>query len=236
MKYLIIIILSLSILLTGCKKEEVSNNSEINNTTKPIDNSTITQKVSSSTQENQNNVDYDDWKTYSSEEYGFEFKYPVYAVAYIKYWDGNYKECNVETKNSFFVPYDVFSKNGNFYLREQYFYNKESCEKELNSYNIINRDESEILTPWHLRVVNVDNDDELGNFIKKNFGESCTYNKNKTRDGIFSIVIQGDGKSLADTNCPVNYESILKYDSKNKRLIYWNLGQECILKKLDSEC
>ncbi|MCK5416526.1 hypothetical protein KAI92_03810 [Candidatus Parcubacteria bacterium] len=73
MKYLIITILSLLILLTGCKKEEVFNDSKIDNTTNQIDDSTTTQEISSLTQEND---EYKDWKTYQNDEIGFKLNCP----------------------------------------------------------------------------------------------------------------------------------------------------------------
>ncbi|MCK5415842.1 hypothetical protein KAI92_00255 [Candidatus Parcubacteria bacterium] len=104
MKYLIITILSLSILLTGCKKEEPIINNIDDNKPKISDNNTIKQQdtvKASSTIENENQdiedkiidikieeskeitpneyktkLDISDWKTYKNKELGYSVKYP----------------------------------------------------------------------------------------------------------------------------------------------------------------
>lgn len=92
MKYLIITILTLTIFLTGCKKQEIVVNNNI------VQKDVIEKNIKSSTStqiediEESTNIDgiYKDWKTYRNDEYWFEISYPTdwnaYSVDEVGIW------------------------------------------------------------------------------------------------------------------------------------------------------
>jgi hypothetical protein len=68
---------------------------------------------------------------------------------------------------------------------------------------------------------------EIDQWMKKTFGKGCSLGGQEATNqiGVVNLKIQGDGKGLGDTECPVNYAVFLRYSLSKHQLIYWVLGQ-----------
>ena len=83
---------------------------------------------------------------------------------------------------------------------------------------------------WRITIKDIGSESELDAFIKQYYGTSCSYHKVATIfPDTFDIVLEGDGKSLDVTECPINYDYYLKYNPVSKKIASWNTSQECQL-------
>jgi hypothetical protein len=73
----------------------------------------------------------------------------------------------------------------------------------------------------------VHSDDELDAFVKARYGSGCSVGEREAsdQDGVYRVRIQGDGKDLSETQCPVNYATMVKYAPEANKVVAWNLGQ-----------
>jgi hypothetical protein len=82
-------------------------------------------------------------------------------------------------------------------------------------------------TMWKLVAVEVHDDAELEAFIKSRYGSGCSIKEKEAtgQDGVYRVRIQGDGKDLSETLCPLNYGTVVKYYPEGNKVIAWDLGQ-----------
>jgi hypothetical protein len=80
---------------------------------------------------------------------------------------------------------------------------------------------------WQIVSADVHNDDELDAFVKARYGSGCSVKEREAsgQDGVYRVRIEGDGKDLAETQCPLNYATMVKYAPAANKVIAWNLGQ-----------
>lgn len=170
------------------------------------------------------------WIDYNNEKYSFTFNYP-YTSINNKWW-GNLTE--EKPLLNLLLPNQVLSKGNNFYLTQKYNVevNKQSGEliKTENTFipEYIENDNSYPL-PWHIVILDVNNEADLDLVIKKKLGVGCSY-KSKIAtsfEGNYRIEIEGDGKDLGETLCPVNYANYIIYSPQVKKVAFWSVGQEC---------
>lgn len=180
--------------------------------------------------ESRNIRDSIEWVEYKNEQYSFTFNYP-YTSINNKWW-GNLTE--EKPLLNLLLPNQVLSKGNNFYLTQKYNVevNKQSGEliKTENTFipEYIENDNSYPL-PWHIVILDVNNEADLDLVIKKKLGVGCSY-KSKIAtsfEGNYRIEIEGDGKDLGETLCPVNYANYIIYSPQVKKVAFWSVGQEC---------
>ena len=82
--------------------------------------------------------------------------------------------------------------------------------------------------PWAILVKEVSNDSELDNFLKQKYGSGCSLGEKTVsgQTGVFDIQIQGDGKNLGETECPLNFATIVKYTPSKGLVASWDIGQD----------
>jgi len=176
------------------------------------------------------------WDLYTNHKYGFSIKIPK------KMFHGYGSECEWEIDSyrpkGGIVPVKIF-EGENIYISSEYFYELtgesvrnnihyySGCDKVINSLSHLKNDKYFQQQSWEFVVRDITNDSELENFIKERYGSGCKLgSKNpSSQSGVFDISIQGDGKDLEETKCPLNYMTVLKYYPKNEIAISWNLGQ-----------
>lgn len=104
------------------------------------------------------------------------------------------------------------------------------CEKTVNSLEKIKAGEGYPIGPnnWSIIIKQVKNDKELENLIKEYYGSSCTLGQKRPtyQSGVYDVDIKGDDKSLFETQCPLNYRSILLYYPEKNKIARWNMGQD----------
>lgn len=180
--------------------------------------------------ESRNIREYIEWVDYNNEEYNFSFNYPLASVN--NKWWGNL----IEKKPllNLLLPNQVLSKNNNFYLTQKYDVEVDSRTGDLikteNTFipEYKENDRSYPLS-WHIVVLDVKNEADLDLVIKQKLGFGCGY-KSKIATGFadnYRIEIEGDGKDLGETLCPVNYANYIIYSPLVKRVAFWSVGQEC---------
>jgi hypothetical protein len=174
--------------------------------------------------------EYIEWTEYKNEEYGFSFNYPVVSVN--NKWWGNLSE--EKPLLNLLLPNQVLSKNNNFYLTQKY-----DSEVNLQTGELIKTENTFIPEykennysyplPWHIVILNVEDETNLDLVIKQKLGSGCSYKTKiatKFEDN-YRIEINGDGKDLGETLCPVNYANYIIYSPAVKKAAFWSVGQEC---------
>lgn len=172
-----------------------------------------------------------EWLDYENKEYGFAMQYPAKSING-RFWTGLPAELTAE---DVLMPDRILVKNNNFYLNQQY-----SLELDSQSGKFIEKENSFIPEydgqpgygyPWHIVILDIKDEVELGEFIKQKYGSGCNYESKKKTDFAdnYEIKIIGDGKDLGSTACPVNYEYYIRYSPTRQKVAFWHTGQECII-------
>ncbi|MBU4347246.1 hypothetical protein KJ586_00070 [Patescibacteria group bacterium] len=178
------------------------------------------------------------WITYQNEEYGFEIKYPEKSI-HGKYWTGLPEGM---TDSDALIANKIFVKDNNFYLNQEYEqrFDWQSGQfiKTQNTFIPEYKGEVNYGFPWHIIVLDIDNENELDKLIKQKYGEGCNYQEKYETNfsGTYDVKIKGDGKDMSSTKCPINYKYHLKYSSVYKKAAFWHAGQECILGLSFDDC
>lgn len=165
------------------------------------------------------------WLTYQNEKYGFIFSYPDKSID-SSYWTGQSANPAAASQD-ILVPNKILEKNNVFYIRS----GNQSFEQVEAIYNKIQADSGgadKYGLSWRMVIKDINSEQELGAFIKDQYGSACSYKKTAT---VFSdtldVIIKGDGKPLDLSGCPVNYNYHIKYSPVNKKVAFWQTGQEC---------
>ncbi|MFA6331281.1 MAG: hypothetical protein WCX32_04685 [Clostridia bacterium] len=171
-----------------------------------------------------------EWREYKNDEYNFTFNYPLSSIN--NKWWGNLNE--ERQLVDLLLPNQVLSKNNNFYLTQKY--NVEidwqTCEltkKENTFIPEYKEGDRSYPLPWHIVIFDVEDERDLDLIIKKKLGLGCSY-KTKIATNFadnFRVEIDGDGKDLGETLCPVNYANYIIYSPQVKKVAFWSVGQEC---------
>ncbi len=196
---------------------------------------TNTEPTTTDTASTINSVDQT-WNKYTNHKYGFSIKVPK------KMYHGYGSACEWKTdsyrpKNGI-VPVKIF-EDENIYISSEYFYELtgetirdnihyySGCEKVANSLARLKDDKYFQQQSWKFVIRDIDNDTQLENFIKERYGSGCKLGEKNSSDqsGVFDVSILGDGKDLEDTECPLNYMTVLKYYPAKNKAISWDLGQ-----------
>ena len=191
---------------------------------------------------NLNKVDISKWTDYSNSQLGFSIKIPLEVPTLYR--------CS-DSKQVGNTPLGVFedNQNGSIYISQKYYYDANwsqteqkyigDCSKITYSLESLKKEEkannlaglaSHPFLGWKIIVNNPKNESELANFVKQNFGSTCTISsKDIQEDGNYEISIKGKdvGQNLMDTNCPTNFEYKILYSPEKNKLMSVILGQEC---------
>ena len=73
----------------------------------------------------------------------------------------------------------------------------------------------------------INNEAELESFIQDRYGDGCSLGDQVVtdHDGVFDVRIEGDGLDMSETECPVNYMTVLKYYPAENKVASWHMGQ-----------
>ncbi len=160
------------------------------------------------------------WLSYQNNDLGLTFNYPDQVIPGM-YWT------SYDAVSQVIRPSIVLAKDNILYIKsgECFF---DSVETEYQKYKQEHGGNFGLDPSWRITVADVNNEQELSDFIKQNYGKACSYHKVATAfSDTFDIVLDGDGKSLDVSECPVNYNYYLKYSPISKKVAFWNTSQEC---------
>ena len=100
------------------------------------------------------------------------------------------------------------------------------CLAVSNSLELL-RDPDYYQEMWQIVVKDIHDDQDLEAFLKSRYGSSCSLGEkvSSTQEGVYDVKIQGDGKDLSETSCPLNYGTVVKYYPEGNKVIAWDTGQ-----------
>jgi hypothetical protein len=80
---------------------------------------------------------------------------------------------------------------------------------------------------WAIQVAAVEDEDALARFIQDRYGSGCAVGELATtgQEGVFDVRIEGDGKHFTESTCPINYATVVRYDTLGNQVAAWDLGQ-----------
>lgn len=211
----------------------------------PTSSEQATDQTPSPTQENANqnqpissltSID-ETWNLYTNYQYGFSLKIPkVMSHSYGSMCDWTNDSYRPKTGN---VPVKVFEEEESIFISSDFFYNLAGetvknnvhyyteCNKIINSISNLKNDQYFQQQSWQIVIKNIHNNTELENFIKERYGQGCKLGDQAAahQSGVFDVSIKGDGKDLSETECPLNYMTVLKYYPQKNIAVSWHLGQ-----------
>jgi hypothetical protein len=138
-----------------------------------------------------------------------------------------------------FVPVGIFEDADAVYITPEHYFELagervdggthyyDECNQITNSLELLRDHDIPMLQFWKLVVQEVRDEGELEDFIKARFGSGCSLGEQvaSAQAGVFDVSILGDGKDLAESQCPMNYGYRVKYFPSGGRVIAWNIGQ-----------
>jgi hypothetical protein len=137
------------------------------------------------------------------------------------------------------VPVQIFEDTDAVYIAPEYYHELaeewqdggrtyyDACNLVTNSIELL-QDPNAFKEPyWELVVEDVQNEAELDGFIKARYGSGCSVGEQlpSLQDGVYDVRIQGDGKDLAESQCPLNFATVVKYFPAGNKVVAWDRGQ-----------
>lgn len=183
------------------------------------------------------------WNKYTNYQLGLSLKVPKQMIEF-------HGLCSYNDKNGDHsyrpqeaaVPVKILEDKEMVYIAAEYnyelsgetkddtgrtFYSK--CDKVTNTVARLSDRENYHSSQWQIVVKEIENDTELEQFLKNRYGEGCSLGAKTVskQSGVFDIEILGDGLSLGETKCPINYATKVLYYPNKKKVAAWDLGQAC---------
>jgi len=101
------------------------------------------------------------------------------------------------------------------------------CVPVSNTLDLVLDPDSHYKQHWAVQVVSVRDETELESFIQDRYGTGCAVGEMQaaTQEGVYDVVIAGDGKHFTESTCPINFRTVVKYDATRHKVAAWDLGQ-----------
>ncbi len=139
------------------------------------------------------------------------------------------------------VPVKIFEDSTTTYISVSYYYHLKGatkkdnisyfsgCDKVDTTFALLRDPNDPYIEGWAIKTATVADLAALNNFIRVNYGQSCSAGEQTptAQDGVFDVAIKGDGKDLEQTGCPINFMIALKYYPERQRVATWSMGQSC---------
>ena len=186
----------------------------------------------------------DNWSHYTNYKLGFSINFPnvkTHAFGACAWVEEN-GDHSYRPRYSH-VPVAVFEGENAVYITSEYqhvlsgetketredggtriFYSE--CEAVSNSLELL-QDPDTYQEKWEIVVEQVQDDAELEAFIKERYGNGCSLGAMiaSNQEGVLDVTIQGDGKQLPQTECPINFGTVVKYYPAGNKVAAWDTGQ-----------
>lgn len=191
--------------------------------------------------------------TYTNNKLAFSIHIPSHMVVFGGGCQYNQTEQSYRPQTSA-VPVVTFEDGNSVYLTHDYYYflggeqkttrgvgtvsSFSTCNKVTNTLELLKDQKNFHENKWKIIVETVKNDTELNSFIQKTYGSGCHVGEQQPskQEGVYDVTINGDGKDLGETQCPINYLLALKYYPEKQKVATWALGQACTFFTEDQTC
>jgi len=183
------------------------------------------------------------WSKYTNQQLGFSINFPGTMVHLFGSCTWNEEEESYRPELSF-VPVEIFEDGDVVYISSAYYHELtgpikktdaeggtrttfSECQAVENSLLLLGDPENPYQAKWEIVAAEVHDDEELDVFLKSRYGAGCTLGEKvmSGQDGVYDIRIQGDGKDMSETLCPLNYGTVVKYYPVGNKVIAWDTGQ-----------
>lgn len=184
------------------------------------------------------------WFNYTNYQLGFSINYPRTKIHFLGSctWNEENGDRSYRPDPSH-VPVQIFEDGDTVYITSEYQHELSGETRETdadggtriffseclavsNTLELL-RDPEYYQEMWEIVAREVHNDEELEGFLKDRYGSSCSLGDKvaSEQNGVFDVRIQGDGKDLSETQCPLNFGTVVKYYPEGNKVIAWDTGQ-----------
>ncbi len=185
----------------------------------------------------------DTWSKYTNYQMGFSINFPRTMVHLFGSCTWNEEEESYRPELSF-VPVEIFEDDNTVYISSEYYHELtgeikktdaeggtrtffSDCTAVENSPLLLDDPANSYQLKWKIVAAEVHDDQEVDSFIKTRYGAGCSLGEmiSTGQEGVYDITIQGDGLDLSQSQCPINYQTVVKYYPAGNKLIAWDTGQ-----------
>ena len=185
------------------------------------------------------------WNQYTNYQAGFTIKFPKTMVAFFGSCTWNQEQGSYRPEMAL-VPVKLFEDTDAVYIAPEYYYELagertettadggtryfyDACNQITNALELLRDPENRYAQAqmWKLVIKEVRDGAELEGFIKARYGSGCSLGEQMVskQDGVYDVRILGDGKGLEETQCPLNFGTVVKYYPEGNTVIAWDTGQ-----------
>ncbi len=88
-------------------------------------------------------------------------------------------------------------------------------------------DPESMVTGWMVSRTDINDEAALNEWVRVHYGPACTVVEQAptAQDGVFDVLLEGDGLPLDETNCVLNFVYEIRYQPSQQRVFSWELGQ-----------
>jgi hypothetical protein len=179
------------------------------------------------------------WNRYTNYDHGFSISFPKTMASFRGSCTWNEEQASYRPQTAI-VPVTIFEDSDAIYVAAEYYFELaaertdatgvryyDACTQVPNSL-ILLRDPRASSEPfWKLVASEVQDDTELDSFIKARYGSGCSLGEQAPsgQDGVYDVRIQGDGRNMEETQCLLNFGTVVKYYPDGNKVIAWDTGQ-----------
>lgn len=165
--------------------------------------------------------------TFNSKKHSLKIEHPEYVdLSYGANW--------CYDNRGGLVPLKIYDDGDVLFIRQSFHYQKDenrNCIKIDRTLDWVREREKDntSISIWEIKITdNINNDEDLNNFLKDQYGQGCKLkDKIPLNDTTYTISILGDGKDFGETECPLNYITRTIYSPAQGKIASWDIGQDC---------